>query len=80
MISKGGATTNIRKYWTITTLSSTYRMAAKTLTNRLQSVLSSCIRPTQTGFVKDRYILDNTKESNQDLVIPLLDFEKAYDR
>jgi hypothetical protein len=48
------------------------------------------IRPSQTGFVEGRSILDNTflaqeaqkwaEESNQDLVLLLLDFEKAFDR
>ncbi len=48
------------------------------------------IRPNYTGFVEGRSILDNTflaqetqawaEESNQDLVLLLLDFEKAFDR
>jgi hypothetical protein len=48
------------------------------------------IRPSQTGFVEGRSILDNTflaqeaqewaEESNQDLVLLLLDFKKAFDR
>jgi hypothetical protein len=57
---------------------------------RLQVFLPSVIRPDQTGFVEGRSILDNTflaqeaqdwvEESNQDLVLLLLDFEKAFDR
>ncbi len=48
------------------------------------------IRPSQTGFVEGRSIFNNTflaqeaqdwaKESDQDLVLLLLDFEKAFDR
>ncbi len=48
------------------------------------------IRPNQTGFVEGRSILDNTflaqevqkwaEESNKDLVLLLLDFEKAFDK
>ncbi len=48
------------------------------------------IRLNQTGFVEGRNILDNVfmaqealrwaKESDQDLVLLLLDFEKAFDR
>jgi hypothetical protein len=60
------------------------------LARRLQVFLLNVIRPGQTGFVEGRSILDNTflaqetqdwaEESNQDLVILLLDFEKAFDR
>jgi hypothetical protein len=48
------------------------------------------IRLNQTGFIEGRNILDNTflaqeaqvwaEESNQDLILLLLDFEKAFDR
>jgi len=57
---------------------------------RLQVFLPSVIRPGQTGFVEGRSILDNTflaqkaqdwaEESNQDLVLLLLDFEKAFNK
>jgi hypothetical protein len=60
------------------------------LARRLQDLLPNVIRPSQTGFVEGRSILDNTflaqeaqewaEESNQDLVLLLLDFEKAFDR
>jgi len=53
-------------------------------------VLPHIIRPNQTGFVDERLILDNVylaqealmwaKEDNQDLVLLLLDFEKAFDK
>jgi hypothetical protein len=59
------------------------------LARRLKTFLLSIIRPSQTGFVEGRCILDNTflaqeaqdwvEESNQDLVLLLLDFEKAFD-
>ncbi len=48
------------------------------------------IRPSQTDFVEGRSIFDNTflaqeaqvwaEESNQDLVLLLLDFEKTFDK
>jgi len=60
------------------------------LARRLKTFLLSIIRPSQTGFVEGRCILDNTflaqeaqdwaEESNQDLVLLLLDFEKVFDR
>jgi hypothetical protein len=71
-------------------LGSLYKILAKTLARRLQDLLPNVIRPNQTGFVDGRSILGNTflaqeaqewaEESNQDLVLLLLDFEKAFDR
>jgi len=59
-------------------------------TRRLQVFLPNIIRPGQTSFVEGKSILDNTflvqeaqdwaEKSNQDLVLLLLDFEKAFDR
>lgn len=56
----------------------------------MKPLLHNCILPSQTGFVPNRCILDNvflafeaiawTKESQQQLSMLLLDFEKAYDR
>ena len=56
----------------------------------MQQHLHSWIRSSQTGFVRNRCILDNVFlayesinwaiESEQDMVLILLDFEKAYDR
>jgi len=74
----------------ITLLGSIYKVLAKTLAGRIQSALTHIIRPNQTGFVEGRSILDNVfmaqeglgwaEESGQDLVLLLLDFEKAFDR
>ncbi len=74
----------------ISVLGSTHKITPKSLTNKLQPFLLACIRPSQTRFVQGRSILDNmfltfeamewAKESNQDLVLLLLDFEKAYDK
>ncbi len=62
----------------------------KILAGRIQGVLPHIIRLNQTGFVEGRSILDNVylaqealvwaEEDNQDLVLLLLDFEKAFDR
>jgi len=74
----------------ITLLGSTYKILAKTLARRIQSALTHIIRPNQTSFVEGRNILDNVfmvqealgwaEESEQNLVLLLLDFEKAFDR
>ena len=63
---------------------------AKVYANRMKPLLHNWILPSQTGFVPNRCILDNiflafesiawARESQQDLSMLLLDFEKAYDR
>jgi hypothetical protein len=90
LIPKSGDHARIGNWRPITLLVSLYKILAKTLARQLQTFLPSIIRPSQTGFVEGRCILDNTflaqeaqdwaEESNQDLVLLLLDFEKAFDR
>lgn len=63
---------------------------AKVYANRMKPLLHYWILPSQTGFVPNRCILDNiflafesiewALESNQNIGMLLLDFEKAYDR
>ncbi len=67
-----------------------YKILAKLLSIRIQVHLLEVIRPNQTGFVAGRSILDNVilaresmgwaEESNQRLVLLMLDFEKTYDK
>lgn len=90
LIPKTGPQNLLDNQRPISVLPAAYKIIAKTVANRAQCYLSQWIRATQTRFVKDRYILDNVfcayeamewaRESNQDLVILLLDFKKAYDR
>ncbi len=90
LIPKSEDHAKLRNWRPITLLGSLYKILAKTLARRLQVFLPNIIRPGQTGFVEGRSILDNTflaqeaqdwaEESNQDLVLLLLDFEKAFDR
>jgi len=90
LIPKSGDHAKIGNWRPITLLGSLYKILAKTLARRLHDLFSNVIRPSQTGFVEGRSILDNTflaqeaqewvEESNQDLVLLLLDFEKAFDR
>jgi len=90
LIPKSGDHAKFGNWCPITLLGSLYKILAKTLARRLQAFLLNVIRPGQTGFVEGRSILDNTflaqeaqdwaEESNQDLVLLLLDFEKAFDR
>jgi hypothetical protein len=90
LIPKYGDRAKLNNWRPITLLGSVYKILAKTLANRLRKELNEIIRPNQTGFVEGRNILDNVfmaqeglnwaEESNQDLVLLLLDFEKAFDR
>jgi hypothetical protein len=90
LIPKSGDRAKLNNWRPITLLGSIYKILAKILTSRLRTELNEIIRPNQTGFVEGRSILDNVfmaqeglgwaEESNQDLVLLLLDFEKAFDR
>ncbi len=90
LIPKSDNHAKIGNWRPITLLGSLYKILAKILAKRLQDLLPNVIRPSQTSFVAGQSILDNTflaqeaqewaKESNQDLVLLLLDFEKAFDR
>jgi hypothetical protein len=56
----------------------------------MQSKFLLWIKTSQTGFVKDRYILDNVfvayelikyaRKKKQELIILMIDFKKAYDQ
>ena len=80
----------IQNYRPISLLNTLYKIVAKVYANRMKPLLHNWILPSQTGFVPNRCILDNvflafeaiawTKESQQELTMLLLDFEKAYDR
>jgi mannosylglycoprotein endo-beta-mannosidase len=90
LIPKTGDRPKLSNWRPITLLGSIYKVLAKTLAERIQSAFTHIIRPNQTGFVKGRSILDNVfmaqkalgwaEESEQDLVLLLLDFEKAFNR
>ncbi len=90
LIPKSRDHSKIGNWRLITLLGSLYKILAKTLAKRLQDLLPNVIRFNQTGFVEGRSILDNiflaqkahvwAEESKQDLVLLLLDFEKAFDK
>ena len=66
-----------------------YKILAKALQKRLQSLLLDIIDENQMGFLPMRYILDSilvqakiiewSKESHQNLILFKQDFKKAYD-
>ena len=85
-----GISDDIRKWRPITLLNTIYKIFAKTLSLREQPFLHDLIHITQTFSIQERSILDNlfffweaialARKKKEDLVILLLDFEKAYDR
>lgn len=89
LIPKAGDQTRLGNWRPITLLGSIYKILAKMFAGKVHSVLTHVIKPNQTGFVAGRSILDNifmaqealgwAEESEQDLVLLLLDFEKAFD-
>jgi hypothetical protein len=90
LIPKFGNHARLSNWRSITLLGSIYKILAKTLAGRVQAALPHIVKPNQTGFVEGRSILDNAfmaqkalewvEESDQDLVLLLLDFEKAFDK
>jgi hypothetical protein len=81
LIPKSGNHARIGNWRPIILLGSLYKILAKTLARRLQTFLPNIIRPSQTGFVEGRCILDNTfltqeaqdwaEENNQVMLINL---------
>jgi len=67
----------------------TYKIVAKALQIRLQSILKDVISPEQSSFLPSQLILANillqyktvewAKESDQNLIFLKLNFTKAYD-
>jgi len=90
LIPKSSDHARLNNWKPITLLGNTYKILAKVLARRVQVALPHIVRPNQTGFMEGRSILDNVflaqetlawvEESNQDLILLLLDFEKAFNR
>ena len=66
-----------------------YKIASKSIANRIKHTLPSIISPQQTGFIKGRYIgenvrllfdiLDHINENDLSSILFFSDFEKAFD-
>jgi hypothetical protein len=89
LIPKTGDRARLNNWRPITLLGSTYTVLAKTSAGKVQLALTHIIKANQTGFVEGRSIIDNVfmaqealgwaEESEQDLVLFFLDFEKTFD-
>ena len=79
----------IKNWRPITLLNTDYKILTKTLANRIKTVIAKLINEDQTGYVKGRYIGENIrtvkdvieylKNTKQEGLILLIDFEKAFD-
>ena len=89
-IPKGDKPRQFLKNWRpITLLNVDYKILAACLANRLKQVLPGIISLTQKGFLKERFIGENTRlvldimqyleEQRKSGLILLADFEKAFD-
>ena len=82
-------TSFIKNWRPISLLNTDYKIATKSIANRIKPILPSIINNTQTGFIKDRYIgenvriledlLDYVEEENLPCLLFFSDFEKAFD-
>jgi hypothetical protein len=68
LIPKTGDRARLSNYRPITLLGNIYKVLAKTLAERIQSVVTHIIRPNQTGCVEGRNILDNVFMAQEALV------------
>jgi hypothetical protein len=89
-IPKGNHNREYLKNWRpISLLSVIYKLAATVIANRLKNVLCKIISESQSGFIKGRFIGENTRfiydlmHYTEHKQIPgllmLIDFEKAFD-
>ena len=80
---------NLKNWRPLSLLNCDYKIAAKSIANRIQATLPKLINNDQTGFIKGRFIGENirlidsiinyTANENIPGLILLLDFEKAFD-
>ena len=89
-LPKGNKPRQFFKNWRpISLLSVIYKIASSALASRLQIVLEKIISNTQSGFMRGRFIGENTrliydiihytKEENIPGLLMLIDFQKAFD-
>ena len=80
---------NVKNWRPISLLNCDYKIAAKSIANRMKNCLPNLINNDQTGFLKGRYIGENIRlidsiisyaaDKNIPGLLLFLDFEKAFD-
>ncbi|CAI5483585.1 unnamed protein product [Closterium sp. Yama58-4] len=89
LLHKKGDRAVLSNYRPITLLSFFYKLLAKVLANRIKKVLPRVISPNQFGFLTRRSlkdaislvadVIDAAAEEDEDWLLLLVDFQKAYD-
>ena len=79
----------LKNWRPLTLLDTVYKIASGAIANRIKSVIDKLIDKDQTGFIKGRYIGENTRlvydlmkhteQKNIPGLLLLIDFEKAFD-
>ena len=92
LIPKGGRRNDklVKNYRPITILNYDYKIFAKALSNRMDTVIPELVGPQQNGFIKGRSIVNNLSKTREIIahlnrtkkagVIAIVDFEKCFDR
>ncbi|CAI5533746.1 unnamed protein product [Closterium sp. Naga37s-1] len=89
LLHKKGSRDDVGNYRPITLLSFFYKLLAKVLANRIRTVLPKVISPNQFGFLPGRSLadavslvadaIDAAEQEDEDWLLLLVDFQKAYD-
>ena len=90
LIPKPGKNLETLSNWRpISLLNTDYKIATKSISNRIKKILPSTISSSQSGFIKGRYIGENVRliqecinffnNTNKSGLIFFADFEKAFD-
>jgi hypothetical protein len=92
LIPKEEEARNLKKFRLISLINCSFKIFAKTLNNRLETICDRLLVPNQSDFVKDRYILESVVTTHEIIhevvkgggrqkhIILKLGYEKAYDR
>jgi hypothetical protein len=92
LIPKEEEARNLKKFRLISLINCSFKIFAKTLNNRLETICDRLLVPNQSDFVKDRYILESMVTTHEIIhevvkgggrqkhIILKLGYEKAYDR
>ena len=91
LLEKPESNTLLLKSWRpLTLLNSDYKLFSKVLAIRLHDALQEVIHPSQTGFIKGRYVSENIMKlmnliehcnrTGDSAIVISIDFEKAFDK